>query len=249
MRNCDKCGRKKWLKTNKTAIVDGVRVRVWKCSNITCPHEQAEESPFLTQTHAPKKLYFDIETGYDMFYNFGARVNSKYLPIDNLIREGYIICWAAAWLNDADEFTYIISNCVTQAEALRHDDSRILAELWQMMDSADYWIGHNSDKFDIRRVRARFDVHGMGFPYKAKQKDSLKLIRKFEDRISNKLDYLTGGGKQEMSRADWLAIADNGDPAALLKMETYCRHDVRIGADWFRNLVHNIEMSGEKVWA
>lgn len=248
MRNCQKCGSKKWLKTNETEIVDGFRVRVWKCGRANCPHKQAEESPFIRQEHSPKKLYFDIEYGLSKFLAFDRRVRGEWLSMDSMIEEGHVLCWAAAWLDDTDEFQYIHSMSVTQDESLRHDDSRILAELWSMLDLSDFWVGHNSDQYDVKLVRYRFDKHGMGFPYKAKKVDSLKLARKYMKAPSFKLDDLTGGGKQAMEREDWKQIALTGSPEHLLKMETYCRHDVRIGAEWLKGFIHNIEMSGERVW-
>lgn len=248
MRNCEKCGSKKWLKTNKTAIVDGFRVRVWKCGRLTCPHEQAEESPFVKQEHSPKKLYFDIEFGLSKFLAFDRRVKGEWLSTESMIEEGHVLCFAAAWLDETDEFQYVHSYCVTQEESLRGDDSRILIELWSMLDRADYWVGHNSDQFDIKLVRYRFNKHGMGFPYKAKQIDSLKLARKYMKAPSYTLNDLTGRGKQKMTLDDWIQIALTGSPEHLLKMENYCRNDVRIGATWFRELARYIEMSGDKVW-
>ena len=250
MRNCEKCGRKKWIKPlsgDTTTIVDGQRVRLWKCANPLCPHTQAEESPFIPQ-HPLRKLYFDIEFGYSKFLAFDRKVPSKFLPIENMIEEGHVLCWASAWLDGADEFQYIESMCVTQEESLRNDDRRILEGLWERLDAAHYWTGHNSDAYDTKMVHYRFHKHGMGFPLAAKQVDSLKLAKQYMRSPSNGLDFFTNDGKQEMTREDWKKIALTGDPDTLLKMETYCRHDVRIGADWFRGLVHDIEMSGRSVW-
>jgi predicted nucleic-acid-binding Zn-ribbon protein len=242
--NCQRCGFKRYWKTEKTTVIQGVRVRVWKCRK--CGEEKAGDVPFMMTP--PKKLYFDVERGYSKWLHWDAKVPSKYLNTDNLIEEGHVLCFAAAWLDEADEFQYIHSFSVTQAESLANDDRRILTELWQMMDEADYIVGHNSDKYDMRLVKGRFDTHGMGFPYKARQVDSLKLAKKHMMKMSYKLDYLTGGGKDEMSNEDWKQIALTGDPAALQKMETYCRKDVRIGAVWFKDVVREIEMSGETVW-
>lgn len=251
MRNCKKCGFKKWLKAG-SVLVDGEWLRQWKCGRKTCDNIQTEEAPPKPSTiKQPRKLYFDIETSLDMFYNFGRKVPSKFLSMDSMARESRILCFAAAWLDEEDEFQKVYSYCMTQREALDDDDSRVVRALWSMLDEADYWIGHNSDSFDIKTARWRFHALGYGFPYKAKQKDSLKLAKKYMRAPSNKLDDLAkqnGNGKHDMSFDDWKEIARTGSPELLLKMEMYCRHDVRIGATWFKSLVSDIEDSGDKVW-
>ena len=163
-----------------------------------------------------------------------------------MIEEGHVLCWAAVWLDENNEFPYVMSNAVRQTESLANDDTRILLDLWKLIDRADFVVGHNSDAYDMKLVHWRFHKHGLSFPLQAKQVDSLKLARKHMMAPSNKLDDLTNNGKS--ARGDWKTIALTGDPVELMKMEMYCRNDVRIGADWFRKLARDIEASGRKVW-
>ncbi len=50
-----------------------------------------------------------------------------------------------------------------------------------------------------------------------------------------------------MERADWHKIRMTGDAEALLKMETYCRQDVREGVGVYIDDKNWIESSGRQV--
>ena len=226
---------------------DGIWLKQYKCGRKTCDNVQAEEPPPKPNTvKLPGKLYFDIEAGYSKFLAFERKVPSKYLSMP--FEEGIILGWAAAWLDENNDFQYIYSHFVKQAESLIGDDKRILQEIWGLLDSADFLIGHNSDGYDLKMLRGRFEHWGMDFPWEAKQIDTLKLSRKYTKRISHSLDYLTGGKKKEIDGDDWRKIALTGDPDALRRMEEYCRQDVRAGIDWFRDFTRKLQASGVKVY-
>lgn len=250
MRNCQSCGFKKWLKPDQESdrwkVVEGICVRQWKCGR--CGRLQPEERPFDRQP--PKVLYFDIETSLMTVATFDLHIPQKYIPLDHIIQRSFIICWAAAWVKDG-EFLPVMSDSVRWYEAKTGDDHRCLTWLWQLMDSADYIVGHNSDSFDVKKINYRFIRNGMGLPYKAKQVDTLKQLRKYTRGESNKLDEWSkifgGGGKEHMEYDDWHRIRTNPTGEDLAKMEHYCRRDVREGATVYRDLKKIIEARGDPV--
>jgi DNA polymerase elongation subunit (family B) len=244
------------LKTGEWERRDGHLVRVWKCSNPHCPHKQAEEAPFTAPiTHRPAVLYFDIETAPHSVLTFDLKVPSKYISVSNLVKERFILCWAAGWLDEwmpGSEYQKLYSSCITGGHALEADDKTILKDLFDMIDRADYVVGHNSDNFDIKMANWRFKVHDIGMPYLYKQIDTLKLSRKYYKPPSHGLDFLApcmgGEKKMHMEWDDWKEIVTHGDSERLRKMEEYCRGDVRNGITAFQSMTKDIEASGRKVF-
>jgi len=245
---CHNCHKKNlWRKTQERVKIGDNWVRVWQCR---CGEKQHGDLPQEIKVK-PKVLYFDIETALMTLTNFSIYVPQKYIPTDAIIENSFVLCWAACYVDESLPFQYVMSDCVRQEEALRNDDKRILEQLWSLLDSSDYWVGHNSDKFDVRRVNARFKANNMPAPYIGKQVDTIKLARKYFAEESYRLDYLAkkkgGEGKKHMERADWHKIRMTGDAEALLKMETYCRQDVREGVGVYIDDKNWIESSGRKI--
>lgn len=201
----------------------------------------------------PRVLYFDVETALMKVDMFNLYVPGKYISWKNIERHSYVICWAAAWVPDdpARRLT-VHSDSVTQREALRGDDRRALQGLWNLLDRADYVVGHNSNGFDIKKSNYRFIVNGMPAPTEYKQLDTLTMARKYFKSDSNALEFwslrLGGEPKDDMDLDDWKRICLDGDPASLRKMERYCRGDVREGVGVYRKFKSWIESSGKKVY-
>jgi hypothetical protein len=249
MTNCKRCGFKKWLKPDgeKFERVNGHWVRRMKCAS--CGSHQLEAEPAIYQK--PKILYFDIETALMDVAIFDLFVKSQYINRQAIIKSSFVICWSACWVSDDSEFQYVMSDRVREDEARANSDRRCLTWLWNLMDSADYVVGHNSDRFDVKKVHYRFTRNGMGLPYVFKQIDTLKMARKYYASESNQLEHwsLVKGGKpkQDTEYNDWYKIRTNPDAGTLQKMENYCRGDVREGVNVYLDFKKEIEASGRKV--
>lgn len=180
---------------------------------------------------------------------WSLKVPSKYLNREMIAQESFIISWAAGWVGEKK----IISACVTSKEAKNHDDKRIMKELFELMDNADYVIGHNNKKFDIKQVNWRFKCNGLDAPISYKVIDTLQLSRKWFAAPSHCLEYLSvkrgGNPKDGMEFDDWKRIVLNGDVDRLKKMERYNRGDVREGIAVFEDFARWIETSGGRVFA
>ena len=222
MQNCHVCAKKNlWTGTGKS--VEGMRL--WKCRN--CGNEQWEERPQGLKI-PPRVLYFDIETALMKVTTF--QVERQYLSWKSVEQESFVICWAAAWMGKPK--LKVLSKSVTSEQALKADDSECLVPLWDLMEQADYVVGHNMRGFDWKFVNARFIVHGWDAPRDAKIMDTLLLSRRRYRVASHAMDAwirkLGGDIKEDMRREDWEACL-KGDQKALNKMLHYCRNDIKRG--------------------
>jgi hypothetical protein len=130
----------------------------------------------------------DIETSPMLMYRWGIFDDGNG-AIDQIYRDWHILTWAARWLGKAE----------TMSDSMRHDpayvpwsddDSRPVKSLWKLFDEADWVIGHNLDRFDIKKMNARFMLHDLPQPSPYKTIDTLKIARSRFAFTSNKLDYL-----------------------------------------------------------
>lgn len=252
MQNCSHCGFKKWIKprdkNNRWVEIekDGVKVKVrqWRCGARGCGRLQAEEAPPAKEE--PRILYFDIERAPGEAYYYNRKTD--YIPTDFLKTEPYIICWAASWVGS----DRIVSECVTSREAKKRNDRRIIKVLWELLDAADFVVGHNVDGYDVKKVNNRFLQLGMDMPLTYKTVDTLKLVRKYAPFESNGLDYIAprmgGKPKREITFSDWKHIVETGDPKTLNKARRYCCGDVKEGITAFVVLKSWVESGGGRIF-
>ncbi len=248
MLNCEQCGGKRWLaKVNKkTGLQEKHRIkgddfeydlrvfRCWRCGNV-----QEEVKPFVPMQYRSRAaiLYIDLEVSKSMMFNYGLRVPSKYMNPDDLIHSYYIICWSASYVGSDT----VWSECVTQKEAKKWDDARILGRLRDLMDSADLIAGHNVDAYDVKRANTRFLLNGIEPVIGKKTHDTLKIARSKFAFESNRLDFISQKlglrPKDDIRNADWLRIVTTGDEKTLKKVNKYCKGDVRNGKSILEKLM------------
>lgn len=246
MQNCEVCTKLNlWQSTPWTE--DGRRW--WVCRN--CGHDQLEVPPQGLRI-PPKVLYLDIETALMKVDLFDTYVPGKYISWKAIDKRSYIICWAAAWIRDDGKPLRVMSDSVTQREAKRGSDRRCLQGLFNLMDEADYIVGHNAKAFDVKKLNTRFIHNKMGAPAEYKVVDTLALARKYFKENSNSLEYwsllLGGTAKDDMRMEDWKQICNSGDPASLRKMVRYCRGDIRNGVHVYKEFERWIESSGKRLY-
>ena len=112
----------------------------------------------------------------------------------------------------------------------KKDDLEVCKVLWKLFDDADILVGQNSDRFDIKKMNARFIIHGLGKPSYYASIDTLKVARKHFKFDSNKLDemgrQLGIGRKIEHEGIDLWEKCMKGDKKAWKKMMKYNVQDV-----------------------
>ena len=238
MQNCEQCGGKKWFshvdaKTGlqrkhhiKTADGFEYDLRIWRCYR--CGNVQEEIAPFVPVEYRTiaNILYLDIEVSKSMVFSYGLSVPSGYINPDDLYKDFYIISWAASYVGKDN----VWSDCVTTKEAKKWSDKRILPRLRELMDSADILAGHNIDKFDLRKLNARFLLNGLEPITGKKTLDTLKIARSKFAFESNRLDYISQKlglrPKDDIRNSDWLKIVTTGDEKTLKKVLKYNKGDV-----------------------
>lgn len=167
----------------------------------------------------PKVIFFDIETS-----PVEARTWSlwpKSISHDSIIQDWTIIC--GAWKELGKEKIHAV--WIDKP----YKDKEVVKKLRDVLASADLVVGHNSDKFDIKKLNARIIFHGLQPLPNVAQVDTLKMVKKVAAFSSNRLDYLskvlTGQGKIHVDYSLWLKVMA-GDKKALKEMVKYNKVDV-----------------------
>jgi len=192
-----------------------------------------------TEYGFPKILLFDVETSFYHFVGWGTY--KQFIQHYQITKHQYIISWAAKWLYDDN----VQSDVVTPEESKNRDDGRILKSIWKLLDEADIVIGHNGDRFDLRKLRWRFLSKDMQPPSPFRVIDTLKVARREFFAPSYKQDFLTKYFKLKNKLPTEFQLwidCEEGIPERLKEMVKYNRHDV-IGLEQvylkLRPYIHN----------
>jgi len=181
------------------------------------------------QPLAPKILLLDIETLPMEILVWGLY---KQRPsYDQVIKEWCVLSWAAKWLCSAD----IMSMVIDPNAALIREDKAIIGRIWELLNEADIVIAHNAEKFDLRKLNARFKIAGLNPPMPYQVVDTLIHSRKVMGFSSHRLNDINSVlGKSKKLKTDyelWKRCArietDFDDQIkALQEMVEYNRQDV-----------------------
>lgn len=229
---CKRCYFTKFDKVGRVTDALGNKLSVWKCRR--CGEQRTDEPPFVRSM--PKELYIDIETSPNMAFLWSLNVPGKYVNPDMIVKDWFVICWAASWVDSKEVFSGVVS----PRDAKKWDDSKILKPLWDLLDDADIVVGHNLDRFDLKKINTRFLLHDYGVPRRYRTIDTLKLARKRFAFESAKMEFLNvrlgNFPKHDMELEDWIRICLSGDEPTLKKMNRYNIGDVREGKKLYLKL-------------
>lgn len=193
--------------------------------------------------HKPKILFIDVETFPNIVMSWGLWVDGM-LDHNNIVQERSIICGAWKWQGDKRIHSVAIN------PKKPHDDSRVVRELHAIVSSADAVVGHNSDKFDMRWLRARAAYYGLPPIPPVIQIDTLKIAKAAFYFNSNKLDYLSKflgvGSKIKTEFGLWKECL-GGSKKALDKMVEYNKHDIVLLEEVYNILAPHIPSKLNKV--
>lgn len=171
----------------------------------------------------PKILIWDIETtNMDVLVKtYQLKNYTSYFSYKDIVRDWSILGAAWKWLDDP------ITSVVSVKGSDVFNDRQIVQMLHDVISSADILVGHNVDKFDIKKFNARAML--LGFPPIEKKRtiDTLKEVKKVGAFSSNTLGYLAKafGITPKMSSPDWNLVM-SGDDTALREMREYNKQDV-----------------------
>lgn len=179
----------------------------------------------LEERNSPRIVLFDIETFANLGYVWG-----KY--------EQNVLDFECEWFILSVCYKYygedgVHSVSLPDFKSYKRDktnDYYVVKALWHLFDEADVLVAHNGQKFDYRRVYARFLYHEMPPPSPVQIIDTLKVARKYFALNSYKLDdigrFLGVGRKKVHTGWDLWARCRNGDPEAWEEMIAYNEQDV-----------------------
>ena len=163
-------------------------------------------------------LMLDIETAPHLAAVWG--LYEQNVAINQIIRPGYTLCWAAKWHGE-DKVIF---------DSILSGPRKMVRHIHDLLSEADAVCHYNGTKFDIPTLNKEFLLHKLDPPAPYKQIDLLKVARSRFKLASNKLDYVAGqlglGNKVEHKGFDlWLGcMAKKAEDWA--QMEEYNKHDV-----------------------
>ena len=188
-----------------------------------------------------KILLFDIET-----MPIEALVWDMYeTNVIKIIKDWYMISFSYKWLGEKDTHVLALPDYKDYTKD-RSNDKKLVTDLWKLFEEADIIVGHNGDKFDIKKTNARFIKHNLPPLPEPKTVDTLKVAKKHFKFTSNKLndlgEFLGLGQKEKTGGIDlWLDCRAN-IPKAWKLMKKYNKQDVVLLeavylklSPWFKN--------------
>jgi len=201
---------------------------------------------YFTDRGSPNVLVFDIETLpiIGTFWSTGK----QYIGIDNIIEDWVVLSWSAKRLFEnkiegdilkVGEIKRRLASVINPNPEPHNADERIVRRMWKLMDEADAVITQNGNKFDIKKLNARFIHYGLP-PYRPFHKiDTLEAANAAFGTSSHKLDYMTKflslPRKLPTDYALWLGCT-YGDGASLQKMYDYSLNDTWILEDYYARI-------------
>lgn len=192
----------------------------------------------MKKNKLPRILIADIETA--PLSGFFWQLFDQTIPLNMIKVDWHLLSYSAKWL-DSKEIFYEDQRNIKNIE----DDSKLLKGIWKLMDEADIIVGQNIDRFDIKKLNARFILNGMQPPSSYRTIDTLKIAKKKFAFTSNKLEYLSENlcTKHKKSKHKkysgfelWKACMI-GDKDAWKEMEHYNKMDVLSTEEVYKKLI------------
>ena len=133
-----------------------------------------------------KALVIDIETAPLESYTWG--IWDQNVGLDQIKTEWSILSYAAKWVGVKEVF---FNHTGGRGAKKVRDDKPLMADLWNILDTADIVVAQNGARFDIKKINARLVIHGFG-PYSPiRVIDTLSVAKKHFGFTSNKLAWMS----------------------------------------------------------
>jgi len=173
-----------------------------------------------------KILTLDIENAPMMSYHWGLWQQNIGQPMRLDGDRSYMMTVAAKWLHE-DKVHYF--------ETRNEDDSSITAEILKLVDEADIIVGHNAQKFDMKKINAYAILNKIPPPSPYRVVDTMLIAKKHFAFERNTLDYLshalcseTKSAHKEFHGFELWKECMKGNDAAWAEMKHYNIQDVRV---------------------
>jgi uncharacterized protein YprB with RNaseH-like and TPR domain len=164
-------------------------------------------------------ILFDIETSALVSRTWGTVDQS----VIKVVKDWKILCFSYKKLGEKKTFV----------ESLRNQTEKsLIKKLHSVLDEADVVIAHNGNRFDIRKVNAKFVEYGLPPTPDYHKIDTLKVARKYFAFTSNRLDdlgkLLGVGEKVKHPGFEMWEGCERGEAKWFDLMEKYNRQDVNL---------------------
>lgn len=192
--------------------------------NKVSKREMVELVPRLARE--PRIMFLDIETSY-MTAKVWRQGEQRISP-DDIIDEWFVMSFCA----EVDGVVHYLDQRYSKPVK---DDSMLIMAIHHLMRNSDIIYTWNGDKFDLKKLNARFVFYGLDPLSHFTSVDGLKIARKKFAFTSNRLDDVAKlfgiEGKAKSKKFPGRTLWDhcmNGDIEAFEEMEIYNRQDVQI---------------------
>lgn len=185
----------------------------------------------------PKILVFDIECTGMILESYGL-YNQNHSHKD--IIEDWSILSYAAWFTDEDGIHYQDN----RNNPDYRDDRAIIEGLHNLISQADWIVGHNSDKFDLKKFNTKAEKYNLPSRHDPVQYDTLKMLKARYALPSNSLDYAAKyfelkERKSLHGKFPGKMLFDEckkGNLEAWNELEAYNKQDVKVTWELFQRL-------------
>ncbi len=138
----------------------------------------------MKENNGPKILAIDIETSPLTVYTWG--LFDQNIGLNQIKEDWSILSYSAKWVGSKK----IVYEDTSREDNVRND-SKLLKNVWKLLNEADIVLSQNGKRFDTKKLNARFIMNRMPPPSNYKHIDTLVLAKKYFGLTSNKLEYMT----------------------------------------------------------
>jgi DNA polymerase elongation subunit (family B) len=205
------------------------------------PFQSAEEKA----ARPARILLFDIETSAIEALVWGGY--DQRIAANQVVKDWIVLSVAAKWIDEDKVYYWDIRSKPSDAQDA---DKKVIQEIHKLIKIADIIIGHNSNKFDIKRLNTRFLYYQLPALTHYRSIDTLRIARKFFNVTFNSLSYLAEylGVKQKKSTHAkfpgmelWKAcmgiLGKAQRKEGFAEMEAYNKQDVFVLEEVYKRLI------------
>lgn len=153
-----------------------------KLAGLEANKYSAVTDPIDVVIRPPKIFYFDIECTGMIIESYGL-YNQNHNHKD-IIEDWSLLSFAGMY--EGEEKIHYLDN---RDSADYRDDRKIVEALHSLLRDADWVVGHNSDKFDIKKFNTKAEKYNLEAIPEFTQHDTIKMLKKKFALPSYSLDY------------------------------------------------------------
>ena len=174
-----------------------------------------------------KILTLDLETAPIQSYHWGLW--DQNIGLNMIGTDWSILSYSAKWLHEERTMYKDTFN-----QRNKRKDKTLLLQVRNLLNEADIIVGQNVQRFDLKKLSARFIMNDIAPPSPVRVIDTLKVAKRHFAFTSNKLEYMSDKLCVKYKKLKhgqfpgfelWAEFL-KGNPLAQAEMEKYNRYDV-----------------------